>query len=117
MVHRDLLDEFRYQGSLDLSEDTYRTISQLPMAIDSIAHARQNLIYRLDHYQSTDKFLFDSIIYLIQTEIYPIVFQHSHAGYAIYRTDSPFVFIYLFILLFIYYKYFIFILLFIYYFY
>lgn len=88
VVQRDLLEEFRYQGSLDLSEDTYQNISQLPLASEAITSARQNLIYRLDQYQTTDKFLFESIIYLIQTEVYPIIEQHAHSGYVIYRSES-----------------------------
>jgi len=50
-VQRNILQEFTYQSSLELSQDVYELIRNIPVASQLALHARQELVVRLEMYE------------------------------------------------------------------
>ena len=68
-VRERIHDELRYQGSLELDEATHDDISVIPIASTLGAHARQDLVDRLDFYEQHQKKLFKNVIETINKEL------------------------------------------------
>jgi len=85
-VRSIILREFEYQSSMELDGETYDSIQHLPLAADVGKHARQQLVRRMETYQIHYKDLFKQGIYLIDSEIMPVIKRHSIAGRAHIRT-------------------------------
>jgi adenylate kinase len=87
-VRAAILKDFQYQSSLDLANETYDSISTLPLASDLGINARQNLVRRLDSYQANQTELFKQVIQLLREEFYSVLEQHFLAGEAIIRSSN-----------------------------
>ncbi len=86
---RERIDkELRYQGSLELDEATYDDISSIPIARALGAHARQDLVDRLDSYEQHQKELFKQVIETISKEFMPIIVRHAISGMAVVNTEN-----------------------------
>lgn len=81
-VERNIVEEFQYQSSLELDHDTYDTIHRIPVASDVVAHARQELVGRLDGYQDGEPELFAAVARTIEVEFMPVVRRHAITGMA-----------------------------------
>ena len=88
-VEKKIADELAYQSSLELAEDTFHTVATLPVAALIIQHARQNLVRRLDNYQSRHGNLFQSVVRVVKHEFMPIVERQAIAGAALIRSSNP----------------------------
>jgi adenylate kinase len=87
-VRKRIDTELRYQGSLELDEDTYDMISVLPIASTLSHHARQDLVDRLENYQAYHRELFKAIIDHIADYFMPIIKRHSISGTAVVNTEN-----------------------------
>ncbi len=86
---RERIDkELRYQGSLELDEATHDDISCIPIASSLGAHARQDLVDRLDSYEQHQKKLFKEVIEMIKREFMPIIVRHAISGMAVVNTEN-----------------------------
>lgn len=81
-VQQNILGEFSYQSSLELSHDVFELIRKIPIASQLALHARQELIERLENYEEQHKDLFESVVALIEEKMIPIVRTHSMTGRA-----------------------------------
>jgi adenylate kinase len=81
-VQQNILREFTYQSSLELSHEVYELIRTIPLASQMGLHARQELVERLEMYEEQHKPLFQQVVRLIETKILPIVRTHAIAGHA-----------------------------------
>lgn len=88
-VQMNIVREFKYQSSLELSQDTYDMVQRIPLVSDVIVHARGDLVARLDEYQFRHSKLFEEVIKMVETEFVPVIRRHSIAGIAIIRSESP----------------------------
>lgn len=87
-VRERINEELRYQGSLELDEATYDDISSIPIASTLGAHARQDLVDRLDSYEQHQKKLFKNVIETINKEFMPIIVRHAISGMAVVNTED-----------------------------
>lgn len=87
-VEKSIREQFAYQSSFDLAEDTYDAISRIPVATETITHARQWLVKRLDNYQTTNQELLGRVVEAIQKEIIPSIQLHAFAGDALIKTSN-----------------------------
>ncbi|WPJ94724.1 nucleoside monophosphate kinase [Coraliomargarita algicola] len=88
VVRQRIDDELRYQGSLELDENTYDRISSLPVAMSISKHARQDLVDRLDAYVERQEGLFMQVVELIRRDFMPIIERHAISGSAVVNTES-----------------------------
>jgi len=87
-VREDIMKEFTYQSSLELASQTHDVISKIPVVGELTQHARQNLVKRLDNYQTRHPELFRKVIDMIQEEFLPRMKQQSISGEAQIRTKN-----------------------------
>lgn len=88
-VEQNILEELRYQSSLELDPRTHDQLRNLPVANDIILHARQELVKRLDSYQFEHELLLKKVVVFIETKIMPIVLRHAISGIALVNTEDP----------------------------
>ncbi len=81
-VQQNILGEFSYQSSLELSHEVFDLIRNIPVASQLALHARQELVERLEDYEENHKELFQRVVRLIEEKMIPIVRTHSMSGYA-----------------------------------
>lgn len=81
-VQRNILQEFSYQSSLELSHDVYDLIRHIPISSELALHARQELVERLEDYEEKHKEVFQRVVRLIEEKLIPIVRAHAMSGYA-----------------------------------
>lgn len=81
-VQQNILREFSYQSSLELSHEVFELIRNIPIASQLASHARQELIERLESYAEDDAALFGRVIRLVEGKLIPIVRTHSISGRA-----------------------------------
>ncbi len=79
-VQARIVDELKYQSSLELDQRTADRISAIPIASSITIHARQELVTRLDDYAEHHPELFARVIQLIEQKFIPIVLRHSISG-------------------------------------
>lgn len=87
-VQQNIIKEFKYQSSLELSQETYDMVQRIPLVSDVIMHARGDLVARLDEYQYRHAELFEQVIQVIEREFVPVIRRHSIAGIAFVRTQD-----------------------------
>ncbi|MEZ7843600.1 MAG: nucleoside monophosphate kinase, partial [Opitutales bacterium] len=80
--------ELRYQGSLELDEATYDRLSSIPIASTISAHARQDLVDRLDTYEQRQQELFSKVVNTINRVFMPIIQRHAISGMAVVNTED-----------------------------
>ncbi len=89
-VDKKILEELRYQSSLELDPRTHDRLRFLPLASDIIVHARQELVKRLDAYESEHTDLFAHTVAFIEKKLMPIVMLHAISGRANINSEDPF---------------------------
>ena len=87
-VRQRIDQELRYQGSLELDEATYDRVSTIPVASTLSKHARQDLVDRLDAYETRQPKLFGEVVGLIQRDFMPIITRHTISGTAVINSES-----------------------------
>lgn len=88
-VQRRIINELKYQSSLELDQEVYDTIARVPVASSILVHARQELVERLADYASGNKELFVRVVDFIDEKIMPIVLRHAISGRAYINTEDP----------------------------
>ncbi|WP_020468708.1 nucleoside monophosphate kinase [Zavarzinella formosa] len=81
-VQRNILREFAYQSTLELSPEVFDLIQNIPVATQLGMHARQELVSRLETYGEENEELFRQVVKLIEAKIIPIVRTHAMSGHA-----------------------------------
>jgi adenylate kinase len=81
-VQQNILREFGYQSSLELSHEVFDRIHRIPIASQLARHARQELIERLEEYEENHSELFQRVVTLFEDKMLPIVRTHSISGHA-----------------------------------
>ena len=81
-VQRNILREFAYQSSLELSPEVFDLIRSIPVATKLGLHARQELVTRLEEYVELHEDTFRNVVKLIESKIIPIVHAHAMSGHA-----------------------------------
>lgn len=81
-VERAIIQEFQYQSSLELDEETFDAIHHLPLANEIVSAARQHLVQRLEGYQREHAELFRRVIAEIEREFVPVIVMHAITGLA-----------------------------------
>jgi adenylate kinase len=87
-VQNNIIQELKYQSSLELDQQTFDALSVIPIASDMIVHARQELVKRLDRYVEENPALFHAVIELIHNKFIPIIRSHSISGRALISTEA-----------------------------
>ena len=87
-VQQRIIQELKYQSSLELDEATYDRISSIPLADKLSLHARQLLVHRLDSYEKFHSELFDRVVRLVKSKFIPIVEKHSISGLAYINSED-----------------------------
>lgn len=87
-VEANILQELRYQGSLELDPSTYDSLRRIPLASEIVVHARQDLIKRLDSYELEHTEIFHRVLDLIERRFMPIVVRHAISGMAIVNNED-----------------------------
>ena len=82
VVQGNILRELEYQSSLELDPRTFDSLKRIPLASEIAAHARRDLVQRLDSYECDDPELFHRVIETIDTKLMPIVRRHAISGHA-----------------------------------
>jgi adenylate kinase len=81
-VQQNILNEFTYQSSLELSHEVYELIRNIPIASQLALHARQELVERLEMYEAEHKELFQRVVKVVEVKMIPIVRTHAISGHA-----------------------------------
>jgi len=87
-VRTRIIDELRYQSSLELDQKTYDRLSSIPIASEIIHHARQELVKRLDEYERSEPGLFARVVAIVRDKFMPIVIRHAISGLALVNTED-----------------------------
>ena len=88
-VQQRIINELKYQSSLELDEATYDRISAIPLAEKLSLNARQLLVNRLDSYEKFHTELFEQVVHLIKMKFIPIVEKHSMSGLTYINSENP----------------------------
>eukprot|EP01114_Cavostelium_apophysatum_P016029 TRINITY_DN4493_c0_g1_i1.p1 TRINITY_DN4493_c0_g1~~TRINITY_DN4493_c0_g1_i1.p1 ORF type:complete len:508 (-),score=104.28 TRINITY_DN4493_c0_g1_i1:1005-2528(-) len=80
-VRENIMNEFMYQSSLELTEECFDIIQKIPVVSDITAHSRQNLVKRLDHYSMNHQALFGEVINSISHDFLPAIEMHAFSGF------------------------------------
>jgi adenylate kinase len=80
-VQQNILREFTYQSSLELSHEVFELIRNIPIASQLALHARQELVERLERYEDEHKPLFQRVVRLIEEKMIPIIRAHAISGH------------------------------------
>ncbi len=81
-VQENILREFTYQSSLELSQEVFDLIRNIPVAGQMVLHARQELVERLEMYEEEHKELFQRVVRLVELKMIPIIRTHAITGHA-----------------------------------
>ena len=87
-VRARIVEELKYQSSLELDQSTYDFIARIPVASSITVHARQALVERLDGYTRNNAPLFGRVIELIDAKFMPIVRRHAISGRAYVNSEE-----------------------------
>ncbi len=87
-VQARIVQELKYQSSLELDEGTNDRLSVIPVASELVEHARQNLVSRLDSYEQYNTVMFAEIVKLIDEKFMPIIMRHSISGRAVINSED-----------------------------
>ncbi len=83
-VQQNILREFSYQSSLELSSEVFDLIHHIPVAAELARHARQELVERLEGYADDPELRpqFEKVVKLVEEKMIPIVRAHAISGHA-----------------------------------
>lgn len=87
-VQARIVEELKYQSTLELDQSTNDIIARIPVASHLIEHARQKLVRRLDDYALHHRELFTEVVDLIARKFVPIVERHAISGLAYINTEE-----------------------------
>jgi adenylate kinase len=87
-VEQNILEELKYQSSLELDPRTHDRLRNLPVASEIVVHARQEMVRRLDGYEVESPELFGRVVGFIEKKIMPIVIRHAISGDAQVNTEE-----------------------------
>lgn len=87
-VQERILNELRYQSSLELNPETYDRISHIPVASRIVVHARQELVKRIEEYEARHTELFERVVRHIEEKFMPIVRRHAISGMAYINSED-----------------------------
>jgi adenylate kinase len=87
-VQQNILREFSYQSSLELSHEVYDLIRNIPVARQLALHARQELVERLELYEEQHRPLFERVVRLVEEKMVPVVRAHAISGHARINTED-----------------------------
>jgi adenylate kinase len=87
-VEQNILQELKYQSTLELDPRTADRLRGVPVASEIIVHARQEMVKRLDSYELEYGELFARIIAFIERKMMPIVLRHAISGVAHINTED-----------------------------
>lgn len=88
-VQDRVINELRYQSSLELDGNTYRQLHSIPIASNIAVHGRQELIRRLEDYERNHSNLFQEVLTQIQEEFLPVIRMHALSGIAVICSQAP----------------------------
>lgn len=88
-VQQRIVDELRYQSSLELDQATYDRLTRIPIATTISESARQALVNRLDNYEQHHTELFSRVVSQIEEYFMPIVRRHALSGRAYINSEDP----------------------------
>lgn len=88
-VEQNILKELEYQSTLELDPRTVDRLRGIPVASETIVHARQEMVRRLDSYELEHGALFAQVTTFIEKKIIPIVLRHAISGVAHINTEDP----------------------------
>lgn len=81
-VQKNILQEFSYQSSLELSPEVFDLFRNIPIASQLALHARQELVERLEQYAEDHLPLFQRVVKLVEEKMIPVVRAHAISGHA-----------------------------------
>jgi adenylate kinase len=87
-VEQNILKELEYQSTLELDPRTVDRLRGIPVASETIVHARQEMVRRLDSYELEHEPLFAQVATFIEKKIIPIVLRHAISGVAHINTED-----------------------------
>lgn len=87
-VEQNILRELQYQSSLELDPQTYDLLRHIPLARETVLHARQELVNRLDGYALEHPAKFQKVLEFVQQRLMPIVMRHAITGLAMINTEN-----------------------------
>ncbi|MCG8526120.1 MAG: nucleoside monophosphate kinase [Opitutales bacterium] len=87
-VRQRIIEELKYQSSLELDEKTNDRISHIPVAQVLAENARQDLVSRLDSYERHHTKMFAEVVKLIDETFIPIIIRHAISGFAIVNSED-----------------------------
>jgi len=88
-VQANILEELKYQSSLELDPRTFEVLHVLPLAEELVVGARQALVKRLDGYALEHSKMFAEIVRMIFSKFMPIVERHAISGRAYVNSEDP----------------------------
>jgi adenylate kinase len=88
-VQANILEELKYQSSLELDPRTFEMLRALPLAEELVVGARQELVKRLDAYAFEHPKMFSEIVKVMATKFMPIVARHALSGRAYVNSEDP----------------------------
>lgn len=88
-VQQNILNELRYQSSLELDPQTFDALRGLPLSKEITQHARVELVRRLDSYEIDHRKLFHKVIDIVERKIFPVIRRHAITGIAIVNSEDP----------------------------
>lgn len=87
-VQANILEELKYQSSLELDPRTFEILHVLPLAEELVVSARQELVKRLDAYAIEHSKLFTEIVRIVFAKFMPIVSRHALSGRAYVNSED-----------------------------
>ena len=88
-VQANILNELKYQSSLELDPRTFERLRTLPLAEELVVHGRQELVKRLDSYELEHTQLLSQIVELVANKFMPIITTHALSGRAHVNSEDP----------------------------
>ena len=88
-VQANILNELKYQSSLELDPRTFERLRALPLAEELVVHGRQELVKRLDSYELEHPELLAQIVDLVGSKFMPIITRHALSGRAHVNSEAP----------------------------
>ena len=88
-VQANIVEELKYQSSLELDPRTFERLRTLPLAEEVVLHGRQELVKRLDGYELAHAELLSQVVALISAKFMPIISRHALSGRAQVNSEDP----------------------------
>jgi len=88
-VQANILNELKYQSSLELDPRTFERLRALPLAEELVIHGRQELVRRLDSYELRHPKLLSQVVELVTNKFMPIITRHALSGRAHVNSEDP----------------------------